>query len=134
MNDQAIFLGHEHDPQNDRPLNLIPWKNENRMANCARTSASAARFQSLRFPTHRGSCSDGLSIPPPGSLRPFSNSHRASFYSLFLRFPMIASCASPRSKSGRTSAPRLPQPWQTKRRSRSDSLILSGQGSPSRAT
>jgi len=47
---------------------------------------------------------------------------------------LFASCGLPRSKSGRTSAPRPPQPRQTNRGSRSESLTLSGQRSASRAT
>lgn len=39
--------------------------------------------------------------------------------------PMIASCGLPRSKSGRKSAPRPPQPAQTKRGSISDSRTSS---------
>lgn len=50
------------------------------------------------------------------------------------RYPKIASCRLPRSKSGRTSAPRPPQPWQTNRGSRSESLTSSGQRSSPRAT
>ena len=37
---------------------------------------------------------------------------------------------SPQLKSGRTSAPRLPQAWHTNRVSISDSLASSGQLSP----
>jgi hypothetical protein len=46
------------------------------------------------------------------------------------RYPIIGTCGLSQLKSGRTSAPRLPQALHTKRGSISDSRISSGHRSP----